>query len=444
MLGLKQAHLDAIPSAYRRDEYRLPRIPNRIPRMPRHDRGLYEVLITEALAASLRELGERLEARSSELRTAEAADRIALHLSRVVQRAIASLDDDERVASSIALARKLIQQIEAAIDGSGAAREAPIAPGRVLRAISARLPDGICGEHPGAAHPAARHDSADQRAGRAARRQPAPHRDPFGRPHRRRHGLHPPQRHRSAARRAPRALRRGPAASASSRRPTRARPRPARSTRFASSAPTCGSRTTPTHHAPPREGLALPPPLRLLDRVHRLSNLTHSAQVSGLEWNVRVSGARNPDVVDKVAAVFESYWNSGDFVPYDRDEFLARTTQAERVRRAILLSPIELRPEPFQERLLEQIALSRERGHHRNLLVSATGTGKTVMAALDYARLRETLPRARLLFVAHREEILDQSLATFRHGLRDHAFGELWVGGQRPRASSTSSRRSRA
>ncbi len=55
------------------------------------------------------------------------------------------------------------------------------------------------------------------------------------------------------------------------------------------------------------------------------------------------------------------------------------------------------------------------------------------MAAVDYARLRETLPRARLLFVAHREEILDQSLATFRHGLRDHAFGELWVG--RPAAA---------
>ena len=50
----------------------------------------------------------------------------------------------------------------------------------------------------------------------------------------------------------------------------------------------------------------------------------------------------------------------------------------------MILSPIELRPEPFQERLLELIALSRQRGHHRNLLVSATGTGKTVMAAVDY------------------------------------------------------------
>jgi len=55
------------------------------------------------------------------------------------------------------------------------------------------------------------------------------------------------------------------------------------------------------------------------------------------------------------------------------------------------------------------------------------------MAAIDYARLRDRLPRSRVLFVARREEILEQSLATFRHCLRDHAFGELWVGGQRPR-----------
>ncbi len=162
------------------------------------------------------------------------------------------------------------------------------------------------------------------------------------------------------------------------------------------------------------------------------SNLTYSAQVSGLEWNIRASSARNPSVVDKVAAVFETYWNSGDFVPYDREQFLARTeSQGDRSPK-FTLSPVELRLEPFQERLLEQIALSRAQGHQRNLLVSATGTGKTVMAAVDYARLREQLPRGRLMFVAHREEILTQTLATFRQALRDHAFGELWVGGDRP------------
>jgi hypothetical protein len=161
------------------------------------------------------------------------------------------------------------------------------------------------------------------------------------------------------------------------------------------------------------------------------SNLTHWAQVTGLEWNVRVSGARNPDVIDKVAAVFEAYWQGGDFVPYDPAEFATRSATTSDTPE-ILLSPIEIRLEPFQERLLEQIALARQLGRHRNLLVSATGTGKTVMAAVDYARLRAFLPRARLLFVAHREEILLQSLATFRHALRDHAFGELQVGGRRP------------
>jgi superfamily II DNA or RNA helicase len=162
------------------------------------------------------------------------------------------------------------------------------------------------------------------------------------------------------------------------------------------------------------------------------SNLTHSAQVTGLEWNVRVSEVRNPDVISKIAAVFETYWASHDFAVYDAEEFRARTATALETP-TLLLSPVEIELRPFQERLLEQLSLARERGHHRNLLVAATGTGKTVMAAVDFARLRQSLTRDRLLFVAHRQEILEQSRATFRHALRDAAFGELWVGDERPR-----------
>ena len=127
------------------------------------------------------------------------------------------------------------------------------------------------------------------------------------------------------------------------------------------------------------------------------SNLTYSAQVTGLEWNVRASSPRNQDVLSKFEAVFESYWESNDFIPYDPDEFIEETKQlAARRGPVVILAGIELRPEPFQERLLELIELARQQGHHRNLLVSATGTGKTVMAALDYSRLRETPPRSRL------------------------------------------------
>ena len=163
------------------------------------------------------------------------------------------------------------------------------------------------------------------------------------------------------------------------------------------------------------------------------SNLTHSAMVPGLEWNVRVSGIRNPEVIGRMSAVFETYWAGGDFVPFDPDEFRERTELPPAGSATTILPPTDLTLRPFQERLLERIEVARAHGRHRNLLVAATGTGKTVMAAVDYRWLRTTLPRARLLFVAHRQEILEQSLATFRYALRDAAFGELWVGDHRPR-----------
>lgn len=161
------------------------------------------------------------------------------------------------------------------------------------------------------------------------------------------------------------------------------------------------------------------------------SNLTNWAQATGLEWNVRISGIRNSTIVEKVSAMFESYWEEGDFEPYDPARFAAATNRAAEDN-GLVLTPIEVRPYPFQERLLEQIELSRLQGHCRNLLVAATGTGKTVMAALDYQRLRQTSRRSRLLFVAHREEILTQSRRTFAHVLQDASFGELWVGRHRP------------
>ena len=96
------------------------------------------------------------------------------------------------------------------------------------------------------------------------------------------------------------------------------------------------------------------------------SNLTHSAQHDGLEWNVRISGARNPSVVEKLSAVFESYWSSPDFEPYVHAEFEARLQAQSTKGGSLALSPIELIPQPFQERLLEQIQVSRQLGHHRN------------------------------------------------------------------------------
>ena len=72
--------------------------------MARPDRGLHEVLITDNLEAQLRELANRMEVHRRPLRTADAADRIALHLARIVERSLDGLPDEDRVEKGIALA----------------------------------------------------------------------------------------------------------------------------------------------------------------------------------------------------------------------------------------------------------------------------------------------------------------------------------------------------
>ena len=160
------------------------------------------------------------------------------------------------------------------------------------------------------------------------------------------------------------------------------------------------------------------------------SNLTHTAQATGLEWNVRASQRLNADVVDTFERTFETYWQDPHFEEFDRERFTQSTVGVS--QDDSILTPFRIEPYPFQRQMLDLLELERERGFCNNLIVAATGTGKTVVAALDYRRLQPTLQRARLLFVAHRSEILEQSQAVFRHALNDGSFGELWVSGKRP------------
>jgi superfamily II DNA or RNA helicase/HKD family nuclease len=394
-------------------------------------RGLYEVLITGAIEEQLRELSGEWHAVTAAVRPAEAPDRLALHLGRIVKRVLTGVDDAERVAVGVGLTRALIQQIAAALSRSDVGLEAPIEPGSVLRAVLGRTPDGRPETVPEPLIPLLdttllTNAPGEPRVGNQLLTElHSADRIDLVMAFIRRSGIAPLIETLRIHCQGGGELR---VLTTTYTGSTEGRALDALRDLGAEVRVSYDTSTTRLHakawlfHR--RSGFST--------AYIGSSNLTHSAQVSGLEWNVRVSGARNPDVIEKVAAVFESYWNSGDFVPYDAETFAAQTASSASGP-VVMISPVEIRPEPFQERLLEQIALSRASGHHRNLLVSATGTGKTVMAAIDYARLRERLPRSRLLLVAHREEILEQSLATFRHCLRDHAFGELWVGGQRPR-----------
>ncbi|MGE3655170.1 MAG: DEAD/DEAH box helicase family protein [Mycolicibacterium sp.] len=383
----------------------------------------------------LRPYLDSLESRSRKTRplhTAEAADRIALHVSRVLEQSLAAMNDSDRVQVGIQVARDLISRLAEVVRHTDTSAT-PVDPGEVLHAILHRRPDGTpqpitepliplldstlltnAPGEPGLLNQlGAEIDSADAIDVVMA--------------FIRRSGINP--------------------LLASLRRHCEhGRPLRVLTTIYTGS----------TERAALEQLADLGADIRIsydvsTTRLHAKawvfhrrsgfstayvgsSNLTHSAQVTGLEWNIRASSARNPDILTKFEAVFESYWQGRDFVRYDSEQFDAESKRSGRTDTGpvVVLSPIELRLEPFQERLLEKISISRNRGHHRNLLVAATGTGKTVMAAVDYGRLRDKLLRSRLMFVAHRNEILDQSLATFRHALRDASFGEKWIGGSRP------------
>lgn len=172
------------------------------------------------------------------------------------------------------------------------------------------------------------------------------------------------------------------------------------------------------------------------------SNLSRAALLDGVEWNVRLSRVGTPSLLEKFHATFDTYWNDPSFELYDPDRDRDRLDDAlaeasgrsQHNRVTISLSGLEVTPYAYQQRMLDAIEAERVvHDRHHNLVVAATGTGKTVVAALDYRRLIEKGAEApSLLFVAHRREILEQSLRTYREVLADASFGELYVGGARP------------
>lgn len=169
------------------------------------------------------------------------------------------------------------------------------------------------------------------------------------------------------------------------------------------------------------------------------SNLSNAAISSGLEWNVKVTKKDLPETIDKIEATFESYWNSNEFEYYNEEqkERLSRALKAEKYfdNNNAEVYTMDIAPYFYQQEILDKLEAERKvRGYHRNLVVAATGTGKTVISALDYKRFRKQNPDkpCRLLFVAHREEILKQSMYTFRAVLKDANFGEMFVGSYKP------------
>ena len=168
------------------------------------------------------------------------------------------------------------------------------------------------------------------------------------------------------------------------------------------------------------------------------ANISKAALDDGLEWTAKISQYETEHLWQHAIATFDSHWEDESEFTRCRTEDLLRLEQALSSERSDgtsedVTSFFDLRPYGYQQAILDDIAAERESGKNKHLVIAATGTGKTIIAAFDYKRFcadNGGLPR--LLYVAHREEILKQARGAYRQVLRDGSFGDLVVGGSQP------------
>lgn len=167
------------------------------------------------------------------------------------------------------------------------------------------------------------------------------------------------------------------------------------------------------------------------------SNISRSALTNGLEWNLKVTTREIGHIIDKFQKTFETYWEDPEFEYYqngiDRGKLNEALKRQSNYSGTHITTFFDLKPYPYQEEILSRLQAEREiHNRYKNLLVAATGTGKTVISAFDFKTFKKDHPNSNFLFVAHRKEILIQAQITFQHVLRDANFGELWVDGNEP------------
>lgn len=168
------------------------------------------------------------------------------------------------------------------------------------------------------------------------------------------------------------------------------------------------------------------------------SNFSRSALTDGLEWNLKITTKEVGHIIDKFRKTFEAYWQDSDFELFNTENHSQKLIVALKEGKfskeySAPITFFDIKPYPYQKEILEKLEVERTiHNRYRNLLVAATGTGKTVISAFDYKNFRDKNKSSKILFVAHRKEILQQAKATFQGVLKDNNFGELMVDGLAP------------
>ncbi len=148
------------------------------------------------------------------------------------------------------------------------------------------------------------------------------------------------------------------------------------------------------------------------------SNMTQSALTVNQEWNVEIVGLKTAKAIKNIIDEFESVWNISEPIENVIDEY---ENDWERNKKIIDLieessgssDKPHIEPNKMQQAFIRNLNYSISHNHKkRGLLISATGTGKTFASALGVKNI-DSFNVNRMLFVAHRETILKQSMEAY-------------------------------
>lgn len=157
------------------------------------------------------------------------------------------------------------------------------------------------------------------------------------------------------------------------------------------------------------------------------SNISRSALTSGIEWNYRFRSTTDPESYDKFYETFEDLFQNHS-IAIDDEELrkYSKNWHKPAVSKDLERYDAETEDndvqEPFEPRGAQIEALctlehTRAEGARRALISAATGVGKTYLAAFDSEKYK------RVLFVAHKEEILKQAANSFKNVRKSDDYG---------------------
>ena len=157
------------------------------------------------------------------------------------------------------------------------------------------------------------------------------------------------------------------------------------------------------------------------------NNLTQTALKANKEWSLKINSLANGALIHNTLSQFQQMWQEA--MPLTNiwlKQYATKYHSLQKLKRQFAtaqenISTNDITPNKMQQEALKALAKLQQDNKHKALLISATGTGKTYLSAFA---VKKANPK-RLLFLAHREQILKQACKTFAKIIPDIQYGIL-------------------